>query len=221
LALYAFRTYGKAFAERLDGAFFIAVYSIQHKRLIFANDRFGLYPQYYWQGGGQLMFAPEVKGVLAAPFVPHKLNITAVAEYMRFQQLLGQKTFHEEVMLFPRGSVGEYDLQTGEWTTTRYWDWSQISDQSHVGFEEAVEEAGRLLQNAVARLSTSQLRPGVYLSGGLDSRTILGLMPPRTLPPVSASFGTQDCRDVYYARQIAQAAGSQHLWFDMRTEIGY
>ncbi len=215
LALHAFRTCGKAFAEKLDGAFFIAIYSISDKRLVVANDRFGLYPHYYWQGSGRLVFAPEVKGVLAAPFVPHKLNITAVAEYIRFQQLLGQKTFHEEVMLFPRGSLGEYDLQAGTWTTTCYWDWSQISDQSHVSFEEAVQETGRLLQNAVARLSTGQLRPGVFLSGGLDSRTILGLMPPRTLPAVSASFGARDCRDVYYARRIAKVAGSQHLWFDM------
>jgi asparagine synthase (glutamine-hydrolysing) len=76
-----------------------------------------------------------------------------------------------------------------------------------------VEETGRLLRNAVQRLSGDSYRPGVYLSGGLDSRTILGLI--ETRPIVSLTYGVPDSRDVQFARQIAERVGSHHQYFDL------
>ncbi|HEX2908935.1 MAG TPA: asparagine synthase-related protein [Phototrophicaceae bacterium] len=215
LALYAFQQYGIDFVHRLDGAFFIAIYDGVQQRLTLTNDRFGLYPHYYSVQAGQLAFAPEVKGVLCAPFISRRLNVTAAAEYFRFQQLLGEKTFHENITLFPYGSIAHFDLPTQTWAVSRYWDWDQIPDRPQVTFDEAVVEIGRLLRQAVARRTADDLRPGVFLSGGLDSRTLLGLIPPRPTPPVSASFGQRHSRDVYYADRIARAVGSNHHWFDL------
>jgi len=94
-----------------------------------------------------------------------------------------------------------------------YWTFDDIPCRPEVSFDEAVEEAGRLLRRTVQRLSGDAYRPGVCLSGGLDSRTILGLIERR--PVVSLTYGTHGCRDVYYARRIAQAMGSDHHWFDL------
>lgn len=215
LVLHAFEQYGADFVKALDGAFFIAIYDTAASRLILANDRFGLYPHYYAYREGQLAFAPEVKGVLCAPFVPRHLNFTAAAEYFRFQQVLGEKTFHEDIFLFPYGSIAQFDLSSRQWSLNRYWDWDQIPDRPEVTFEEAVIEVGRLLRSAVEKRAAGDLRPGVFLSGGLDSRALLGLMPPRPTPPVTASFGQHNSRDVYYAARIARAAGSRHHWFDL------
>jgi asparagine synthase (glutamine-hydrolysing) len=215
LALSAFLTYRNEFPARMDGVFFITIFDSLSQQLVLANDRFGQYPHYLYRAGRTLVFAPEVKGVVAAPFVPRRLNLTAVAEYMRFQQLLNEKTFHEDIALFPHGSVACFDVQTGQWSCHRYWDWDQIPDRPNVQFDEAVEETGRLLEAAVKRYSEGSLRPGVFLSGGLDSRTILGMMSPRNPPPVTANFGQKISRDVYYAEQIARTAGSRHFWFDM------
>ncbi|MDL1884307.1 asparagine synthetase B [Anaerolineae bacterium CFX8] len=215
LALHAFEQYGADFVKALDGAFFITIYDTAASRLILANDRFGLYPHYYAYREGQLAFAPEVKGVLCAPFVPRHLNFTAAAEYFRFQQVLGEKTFHEDIFLFPYGSIAQFDLSSRQWSLNRYWDWDQIPDRPEVTFEEAVIEVGRLLRSAVEKRAAGDLRPGVFLSGGLDSRALLGLMPPRPAPPVTASFGQHNSRDVYYAARIARAAGSRHHWFDL------
>jgi asparagine synthase (glutamine-hydrolysing) len=215
LALCAFEVFGPHFARELDGDFIIAIFDSGTGQLILTNDRFGLYPTFYACEGGKLVFAPEVKGVLCAPFVSRKLNVVAAAEYFRFQQLLGEKTFHEGVLLFPYASVGQFDLKTGQWTVSRYWDWDQIPENLEVRFEDAVAEAGRLLRRAVESRSSDALRPGVFLSGGLDSRTLLGMIPRRSPAPVSASFGARDSRDVYYAKKIARAVGSQHYWFDL------
>jgi asparagine synthase (glutamine-hydrolysing) len=214
LALCAFLAYGTDFAAKLNGAFFIAVYDAVQRRLLLTNDRYGLYPHYYHDESGKLVFGPEVKSVLRAPFVTKKLNVTAAAEYFRFQQLLGVKTFHEGILVFPYGSVGEFDLQNSSWGIHHYWDWDQIADRTHIQFEEASLELGHLLRRAVERRSDDGFRPGVFLTGGLDSRTLLGLMPPRNPPPISATFGVENSRDVYYAKQIADAVGSRHHWFD-------
>jgi asparagine synthase (glutamine-hydrolysing) len=182
---------------------------------LLTNDRFGQYRHYFYRTGNTLVFAPEIKGVLAASFVARRLNVTAVAEYFRFQQLLHEKTFHEDVVMFPHASIAWFDLPSGNWECRRYWDWDQIPDRPNVRFEEAVEETGRLLEAAVRRSSEGALRPGVFLSGGLDSRTLVGLIPPREQPVVTANFGQRNSRDVYYAQRIARTAGSRHFWFDM------
>lgn len=215
LALHAYLAFGPDFVRRLNGAFFIAICDLRQKIVLLANDRFGLYPHYYCLHDGQLAFAPEVKGVLCAPFTPRRLDATAVCEYVRFQQILGERTFHEDVKFFPYGSVACFHIENGTWRIRRYWDWDAVPYRPEVTFEQAVEEVGDLLQNAVRRLSSvDDLRVGVFLSGGLDSRTLLGFIPHRKVAPVSATFGARSSRDVIYAEQIARAVGSRHYWFD-------
>ena len=215
LALATFQAFGSDFATKLEGAFQISVYDRVKRQLIMANDRYGLYPHYYYVKDGRFVFAPEVKGVLCAPYVTKNVNRIAVDEYVRFQHLLGTKTFHEDISLFPYASVGQFDLETGRWTIHRYWDWDRISDQPNISFQDAAIEVSRLFREAVVRLSSDELRPGVFLSGGLDSRAILGLVPHEHSPPVSATFGAEGSRDVYYAGNIARVVGSKHFWFDL------
>lgn len=214
LVFSAYRAFGENFAAELDGSFFIAI--LDQNQLIIANDRYGLYPHYYCYKAGKLAFGPEVKAVLCAPFVDrHKMNYTALAEYVRFQQLLGEKTFHEDIQVFPYASVARFDLRSAQWTIQRYWDWNRIQENPNVGLDESIIETGRLLRAAVEEMTTDDLRPAVFLSGGLDSRTLLGLIPARAEPPITASFGAPDSRDVYYASQIARRVGSRHHWFDL------
>jgi asparagine synthase (glutamine-hydrolysing) len=215
LVLAAFRAFGTEFPAMLDGAFIVAIYERDKGRLILANDRFGQYPTYIYREAGRLVFAPEVKGVLCAPFVPRKLNVAAAAQFFRFQQLLETTTFHEGIEQFPYATLAEFDLNSGQWTQRRYWDWDHIAARPEVTFNQAVEELGARLRDAVQELSSDALRPGVFLSGGLDSRAILGFMTPRATPIVTATFGVRESRDVYYAERIAAKMGSQHHWFDL------
>lgn len=212
-ALALYEKLGDGFAARLKGAFVIAVWDEERKRLLIANDRFGLYPLFYTCRNGRLLFAPEMKGVLCDSTFPRKLDLTALAQYMRFQHLLGERTFFEDVMLLPSGSVLTYDLSAGSCSIEPYWTFDDIPYRSEVTFAEAVEETRRLLRRAVQHLSGDGYRPGVYLSGGLDSRTILGMIERR--PVVSLTYGRPDCRDVYYARRIARVLGSDHHWFNL------
>lgn len=215
LILAAYQAWGIDFAKHLEGVFIIAIHDAQRRHLLLATDRFGRYPTYYAHQSGCLAFAPEVKGTACAPFVNQKLNYRAVAEYVRFQHLLENKTFHEDIALLPYGSLLRFDYDSGVLELSRYWDWDQIPFNPQVTFDEAVEEGGRLLEQAVHLLTSDSLRPGIFLSGGLDSRAILGLMPPEKSRPVTATFGIRAARDVYYAGRVARVRKTQHHWFDL------
>lgn len=216
LVLRLYEEKGEQFIHDLEGAFVLAVWNRPKQQLIIANDRFGLYPLYYAHYDGKLIFAPEMKGILCDPGFCKKLNLTALAEYMRFQQLLGEKTFFEGISFLPNASLLLYNIQTDCLSIESYWDFSEIPEIK-VTFEEATEEIGRLLRQAVNRLASGPYRMGVYLSGGLDSRAILGLIDRSHFPVISITYGQRNCRDVVYAGRIARKAGSDHHWFEFQN----
>lgn len=207
---------GNQFVHHLEGAFVLAIWDRARQELIIVNDRFGLYPLYYAHYDGRLCFAPEMKGILCDSDFHKELNLTALAEYMRFQQLLGEKTFFEGIEFLPCASFLRYEAQTDRLAIEPYWSFSEISDVQ-VTFEEAVEEIGHLLRQAVNRLASGPYRMGVYLSGGLDSRTILGMIDREHFPVASITYGHRDCRDVVYAEEIARKVGSDHHWFEFEN----
>jgi asparagine synthase (glutamine-hydrolysing) len=213
LVLRLYQEKGERFIYDLEGVFVLAIWDRPRQELIIANDRFGLYPLFYACYDGKLVFAPEMKGILCDDAFPRRLDLTALAQYIRFQHLLGERTFFEDIQLLPNASLLVYDLSTASCSVEPYWTFDGIPYRPEVRFDEAVEEVGRLLRCAVQRLSGDAYRPGVYLSGGLDSRTILGIVERR--PVISLTYGTRNCRDVYYARRIAKAVGSDHHWFDL------
>lgn len=125
------------------------------------------------------------------------------------------RTFFEDIKLLRPASILTYDVVTGNCDIQTYWSFGDIRYAPHISFEEAVKESGRLLRRAVQRQSSDRLRPGVYLSGGMDSRIILGLVERR--PVASFTFGTRNSRDVVFAAQIARAMGSDHHWFEFEN----
>jgi asparagine synthase (glutamine-hydrolysing) len=213
LALALYEQYGENFVKQLNGAFIIGIWDKPRQQLFIVNDRFGLYPLYYAHHNGKFLFAPEMKGILCDHTFSRRLDLAALAQYIRFQQLLGERTFFEDIQVLPPASLLIYDLSTSSFNIKPYWTFADIPYRPEVSFGEAVEETGRLFRKAVQRLSSDVYRPGVYLSGGLDSRVILGMIERR--PVVSLTYGLHNCRDVYYAQRVAQAVGSEHHWFDL------
>jgi asparagine synthase (glutamine-hydrolysing) len=208
--LAAYARHGTAFARHLNGAFVCALIDHDRQRLVIANDRFGLYPLYYSAQDGRFLFAPEVKAVAGAAGFRKVLDLTAVAQYVRLQRLLGTRTFFEQVQLLPTASVLTVDLKTVASEVHGYWSFAEIGFAPRIGFDEAAEEAGRLFRRAIERRSGGGHRIGVLLSGGYDSRLIAGTLPAR--PLATLTYGAPGCRDVRYAERIARAVGSQHHW---------
>jgi asparagine synthase (glutamine-hydrolysing) len=210
LGLY--EAYGSDLFKLLNGSFAVAIWDKREHQVLVATDRFSTYPIYYYYKSGRFLFSPEVKGILCDPFVEVQLDIVALAQYMRFQHLLGVRTFLEAIQQLPKATVLVYDLEEKRISLHRYWDYSEIPCLPNIKFEEAVEETGKIFRTAVEKLTQGPLRPGVYLSGGLDSRSILGMVDRR--PIVSINYGDKNCRDTYYSKRIASTVGSEHHWFN-------
>jgi len=215
VALALYEKFGDDFITRLNGAFVIAILDRQRNQLLIVNDRFGLYPLYYAHHDGRLIFAPEMKGVLCDSGFRKELNLVALAEYMRFQHLLGDKTFFEELKLLPNATCLRYNIQTGRLALEPYWDFSKIPQLPHnFTFDEAVKEGGRLLKASVDKLTNGNHRLGVYLSAGVDSRVILGFIDRNKFPITTITYGQQNCRDVAYAQKIAAKVGTEQHYFE-------
>lgn len=211
LVLALYRDHGVELPAHLDGIFCLAVWDAERTELFLAADRFGTYPLYFCEQSPCFLFAPEVKAILCDPRLSRRLDQAALAESIRFQHLLGDKTFFEGVRLLPNGGSALYDAGTGrlrEWT---YWDASHLRPApASIRLEEAAEEVGRRLRDAVRKRANGPGRVGLYLSGGLDSRPLLGFLSAEKGAVDTFTYGVPDCRDVRYAERLAAIAGARH-----------
>lgn len=197
----------------LAGMFVIAIWDDPAGDLWIVNDRFGLYPHFFAHIGGAFVLAPEMKGILEAPEVPRKLDQVAVAQYVRFQQMLGERTWFEDIRMLPPATILNYRPDQDRLTMRKHWDWDQIPPQPpNISLSDAADETIRLFQQAVDAMIHPPLRAGVFLSGGLDGRAILGAAR-SSIDAATFTFGAPGSRDVHYAEKIAKRAGSDHHWF--------
>jgi asparagine synthase (glutamine-hydrolysing) len=215
LVLHAYLNLGVNFVERLEGAFHLAILDLTRRELLLANDRFGLRPLYYTEYHGGLAFAPEVKALIADEAFEKKLSLVAVAEYMRFQQLLGDKTFFEDIYLLPPASLLAFDLVGNRLTLCAYWSFAAVAPlDSNTPYAVVVEESARLFQQAIDKLSSDAARVGLYLSGGLDSRLIAGCLAKRRTGFPTISYGDSLSIDVQLAKRVASVLGTKHHFFE-------
>ena len=197
---------GESFLREIEGKFILSIWNKSNKQLLVANDLFGLYPLLYAHFKGRLIFSPEMKGILCDPEFRKVIDLTALADYMRFQTVLGERSFFEGITFLPGASVLRYNQRTDELRITPYWDFSEITE-NRAGFEDVVDETGRLLKRALHRIFSGSLRPGLFLSGGLDSRALASLIDRKFYPLATISYGQKKSRDVVYAHHISRRLG--------------
>jgi len=213
LRLYALR--GLDFLPRLEGPFVACIWDAASRRLLIFNDRFARYPLFYAHSRGQFRFAPELKAICGDGEFEPQLNMTAVAEFVRFQRFLGDKTLLDGIRLLKPATVLRYEVATDALRCEPYWEpLGQAARAANLSFDDAVAETGRLLRRSIERLTSDGLRPGLYLSGGLDSRTILGMASAQHPSLPTVTYGMRGSADVVYARSLSKRTGSLHRWFE-------
>jgi len=216
LVLHLYQDRGKEFVAEVEGVFLILIWDIENHELIIANDRYGLYPLYYSHQNNRLIFSPEVKPLLNFAIAQKKINYVALAEYMRFQFLLGDKTFFEDIELFPNATVLTYNVPRDKLSISSYWDFTKFpSLPPNISFEDSVEEASFLLDSGIKKLTSGNQKIGAYLSGGLDSRVIIGMMSQHLNPITTISYGIRDCRDVIYSRKVSDELNTNHYYYEL------
>lgn len=171
--LQAYAKWGEAALHRFNGMFAFAIWDRERRELFLARDRYGVKPLYYALAGQTLLFASEVKAILAHPAYQVDLDKEALLEYLTFQNLFTERTLFAGVCLLPAGSF--LRVATGSSPSLcpcRYWDFHFSEPEKVADEREYLEELDRLMRQAITRQLVSDVDVGAYLSGGMDSGTI-------------------------------------------------
>lgn len=206
--------------SRLHGMFAFAVCDDRRGRLVIGRDRVGKKPLYYWHSGDRLVFGSEIKGLLADPLVPRRLNPDAIPAYLTFGYVPTPQTFFDGVRSLPPGHV--LTVERGrEPVMERYWKpWVTGLDGDRrldLSLEVAASRLRTRLEAAVERRLISDVPLGAFLSGGIDSSTIVGIMASQMESPVQTfTIGFEDHEgfdERPYARLVAERHGADHHEF--------
>ena len=165
-----------ATVRKIDGMAAFAVWDTQCRRLHLVRDRYGSKPLYLWRGAGHLAFGSEIKAFMGHPEFAVTVNRTALREYFTFQNLFRDHTLFDGVTHLPPSSILTIEADGREHCET-YWNYD-FSNPVSMDREEAVSTLTGLMRQAVERQLVSDVPVGAYLSGGMDSGSIVGLAAP-------------------------------------------
>jgi len=200
-------------ARRLDGMFAFAVWDERRRRLVLGRDRVGKKPLYYWCASGTLVFGSEIKAVLRHPAVPRSLDPGAIPAYLTFGYVPTPRTFFDGVLSLPPGHVMTFE-PGGEPRIERYWEPPVAglngSARLDLPMSDAASGVRARLEDAVRRRLVSDVPLGAFLSGGIDSSTVVGIMAGQVDRPVQTFTIGFDDRDGYDERPYARLAAERH-----------
>src|SRR5229473_5687660 len=203
---------GLEFFKRLRGMFGLAIWDEKRERLVLGRDRIGEKPLYIRREPGRLLFASELKSILQVEGVPRRLNHAALEEYLALGYVPTPLCLLEGMEKLPAGHY--LVAEKGRIELHEYWDVPFRQTEKH-SEEEWIERIREKIQETVRMQLVSDVPLGAFLSGGLDSSTIVAVMAGLTGRPVKTySIGYQGEHSYYnelpYASVVAKAFGTDH-----------
>ena len=202
--------------EHLNGMFALAIWDARRGRLVLARDRIGKKPLFYRLERDRLLFASELKSLLQIPGVPREVDPQAVDEYLTYQYVPHPITILRGFSKLSPAHYGVYE--NGTWTTRRYWN-PNFNHEVKQTRDDYIAELRALLTSAVELRLQSDVPLGAFLSGGVDSSLVVGLMQRLSSQPVKTftiGFTPAEYDESQYARRIAQRFGTEH--HELRVE---
>lgn len=197
--------------QALRGMFAFAIWETKTQTLFLARDRFGKKPLYYAQTEQGVWFGSELKAVLCAPDLARELDIAALDDYLALGYIPAPHTIFRGVQKLPPACVLE--LRNGRAQVRRYWR-LQWEAKSSLTEHQAVEGLEAHLEDAVRCRLTAEVPFGAFLSGGVDSTTVVWLMSRQLREPVKTfamGFSQKGFNELPFAREVAQRFGADHF----------
>jgi asparagine synthase (glutamine-hydrolysing) len=207
--IHAYEQYGVDCPTKLNGMFSFAIWDADNRRLFVVRDRLGIKPLYYYFDDERLIFASELKSILQVKDVPRRIDEQALDTFLTFEYIPSPYSIFKNIRKLPPGHWLLYE--NGSVTIKSYWQFDYVpSEQSPEQLERRLEE---LLEDAVRIRLMSDVPLGAFLSGGLDSSSIVAMMCRSSADPVksfSVGFKNATYNELPYARTIAAHFGTEH-----------
>jgi len=210
--LHLYEEEGERCVERLRGMFAFALWDRVQGRLLLARDRLGIKPLYYACTDQELLFASEIKGILAAEAFRPEFNDDVLPEFLASRFVAGEETFFRRVRKLLPGRTLSWSITEG-FRERRYWHPPVQNDQSTADLETRAQDVRNALESAVSSHLMSDVPVGLFLSGGLDSTALAALMAPATSGPIhafSVGFSEVEANELPYAKLAARSVGAEY-----------
>jgi asparagine synthase (glutamine-hydrolysing) len=208
--VHLYEEYGEDCFRRLRGMFAVALWDSRQRKLVLARDRVGKKPLFFTADGDRLVFGSEMKAVLSAGGIPRRMDAHALSDYFSLGYIPAPKTIYSAVRKL---RPGHYLVASNAGIReTQYWDLSfaEVETRSE---EEWCERLRHELREATRIRLMSEVPLGAFLSGGVDSSSVVAMMSHLLKQPAmtcSIGFAEKEYDEVGYAREIASRFGTNH-----------
>ena len=211
--VHAYEEWGESFLQRVRGMFALALWDSRTQTLLAARDRAGEKPLYYTQTEYALLLASEIKALLVCHDVDRTVDLESLDQFLTYEYVVTPRTMFRSVKKLPAAHYLRY--HDGQLDICRYWDAAAVVPRPW-GEDEAAEALRETLGRAVTGQMMSDVPLGAFLSGGIDSSAIVGLMtntPGGHTGPVntfSMGFADGSYNELPYAREVAERFETRH-----------
>ncbi len=211
--VHLYEEYGTRCVESLRGMFAFALWDSTRRRLFCARDRFGIKPFFYYADGEKFAFASELKAILRLPNVQTQMDLGGIDSFFTYGYVTGDSTMYTHFRKLPAAHTLVLDAEhSGIPVISRYWDITFAPDYEK-SEEEWIEEVDAALSEAVKSHLESDVPLGAFLSGGIDSSSVVACMARHCSQPVKTfSIGFRDFEqdERPYAKEVAIRCHTDH-----------
>ncbi len=221
--VHAYEEYGTDCLRHFNGMFAFAIWDKGKQDLFLARDRVGEKPLYYWEKDHYLVFASEIKAILQDPAFERRIDLATLYNYLGRLYIPGEKSIFMGIRRLPPAHFMHY--RDGVIRLERYWQ-IDFSHKLRRSEQEYCDEIYERLKEAVRKRLVSDVPLGTFLSGGVDSSSVVGLMAELSSQPVKTfSLGFAEelntpyaFNELGYARRVADFFGTEHHEFIIQAE---
>ncbi|OFY84486.1 MAG: asparagine synthase (glutamine-hydrolyzing) [Bacteroidetes bacterium RIFCSPLOWO2_12_FULL_35_15] len=209
----AYARWGSDCVNHFNGMFAFAIWDDQTKELFIARDRLGIKPLYYCFTDGVFAFSSELRSLLACELIPKKIDEDSLIDYLRYQTVHAPNTIVKGIKMLMPGHFIE--MKNEQLTIKNYWSLTKnISNESNdKSYNDVCKDVNQLLTKSVERRLIADVPFGAFLSGGIDSSAIVGLMSKVSTEKVktfSVTFDEREFSEAKYAQLIAKKFNTDH-----------
>jgi len=227
IIVHAYEEYNLSFCNKLNGMFSIGIWDTRNKTLILIRDRFGIKPLFYMHKPNALVFGSEIKVLLSHPDVSKEIDYEALSHYFSLRNIPAPFTIYKDIKALLPGHMLLWNEQ--ECKISRWYELNMHIKWQEKDEDDLVERIDGLLRDSVRLRLRSDVEYGAYLSGGIDSSTLVGIMAEFSTRPIKtfsldyADSPKHKC-DAYYARKVAAQYSTEHReyvmeWSELQTEM--
>jgi asparagine synthase (glutamine-hydrolysing) len=212
--VHLYEEFGDEFIGKLRGMFAFALWDAKKRRLLLVRDRLGIKPLFYYSGSGVLIFSSELKALLQYRGMKKEINFSALHDYLTYMYVPSPDTIFQGIFKLEPGNM--MVCEDGKIATRRYWDLSENLNRSVDSFNDEraiIEKTYEPMKESVKMHLISDVPLGIFLSGGLDSGTIVAIASEFSSNPVktfSIGFEDDDYNELDNVRLVADRFDTEH-----------